>query len=217
MIRAISIALTALLFCISANATIINGDFSDGLNGWTPIDDVSESTGSARLGDDSFFGASTLYQAAAAGLGETIFEFDFLPSLSSEYDFAPDFLASTLYFTNDIDTFDIFGGSYDDVQWLMDVDSTGNLIYEGSVSDSDLGGGWQHYSYQFDNTYAYIAPVFDLLDFNILVDSSVLLDNVKISRVVAVAAPPSLPLLLLGVLLLVYIRRKALMSSESED
>lgn len=185
-----------------AHAGLINGDFEDGLNGWEAYDDVTVSNGVATVGDDSAFGISTLAQVNYTGTGLVRFEFDFLASISDEtgpYDY-PDLFSSSLYFTNDTSSFDLFSGVYDDFEWVLDVDSAGPIVYSGAVSNSAIGLGWMHYSYEFVNSYNTVVAVFDMIDGNLLVDSNIQIDNVSLSAVIASVPEPSSLVLFLSLL-----------------
>lgn len=186
-------AVLTLGLAASANASLINGDFENGLVGWDAYDDVAVTAGVATVGDDSAWGVSTLAQASNTGTNTVSFEFDFLADISADVPsgYFPDFFASSLYFTNDIAAFDLLGGVYDDNQWMFDVDGFGEILYEGEITDSSVGTGWRHFSFEFVSSYDYVIAVFDVFDLNGVVDSSIQIDNVSLASVVASVPEPS--------------------------
>lgn len=203
---------TVLAFGLAsgAHAGLINGDFEDGLNGWETYDDVSENGGVAIIGDNTAYVTSTLFQASYTGTGVVNFEFDFFAGISddvSSVNFS-DVFGSSLYFTNDLATFDLFGG-YDDVQWMFDVDAYSETVYEGTITDSAVGTGWRHFSFEFVSSYDYVVAVFDIFEINGNIDSTFQIDNVSLSAVIASVPEPSslvLFLCLLGFAGLVRVR-----------
>lgn len=184
-----------------AHAGLINGDFEDGLNGWETYDDVSENGGVAIIGDNTAYVTSTLFQASNTGTGVVNFEFDFFAGISddvSSVNFS-DVFGSSLYFTNDLATFDLFGG-YDDVQWMFDVDAYSETVYEGTITDSAVGTGWRHFSFEFVSSYDYVVAVFDIFEINGNIDSTIQIDNVSLSAVIASVPEPSSLVLFLSLL-----------------
>lgn len=184
-----------------AHAGLINGDFEDGLNGWETYDDVSENGGVAIIGDNTAYGASTLFQASNTGAGVVNFEFDFFAGISDVVTSGhfSDIFVNSLYFTNDLATFDLFGG-YDDVQWMFDVDAYGEIVYDGTITDSAVGTGWRHFSFEFVSSYDYVVAVFDIFEINGSIDSTIQIDNVSLSAVIASVPEPSSLVLFLSLL-----------------
>lgn len=201
----------AWLTALSSSATIVNETFDAGTIGWTTSGDVGGTT-DAYLGDTNT-DYSLLYQGFAIAPGTYRIEFDYLNVMSSEVpaDLAafPDVFFASLYFTNDLGTFDLAGNVYDDVDFLLDLDSTGAYNVAGTLSPSALGGNWTHFSYDFTNSYAYVIPLFELFDFNTITsDSQTRLDNVMICQTTQVVPEPAtLTLSLLGLLGCVVTRR----------
>jgi len=186
-----------------ARAGLVNGDFSAGLGGWTPVGDASATaTHEALLRDDAAgFGATTLFQGASLASGTYELSFDFLASVSTVVPFGdfPDLFAATLYFS-DASTFDPnnvdAGGNIVDLGdslALLDVDNTGLILDAGAVAASPKGSDWRRYTAPFALSFSFAVPTFDLFDGNFLADSSVQIDNVQIT---AVPEPGTVVLLL---------------------
>ena len=192
--------------CLAAfpcGATVINGDFSAGLTGWTSVGDVQGVT-DAVLGDTNA-DYSLLFQGVALTPGSYCLDFDFLNGLSSDVPvgtFAfPDTFFASLYFINDLPSFDLNGSVFDGVDALMDLDASGPSNVNGTLSASSLGSEWTHFSYHFTNNYAYVIPTFELFNFNgISSDSQVRLDNVAISECAVVPEPATMTLSAMGLL-----------------
>lgn len=196
-----------VLLCSNAAADpIVNGDFSSGFSGWSGSGIVNNS-GFALLEDND--GYALLYQGAALAPGNYTLDFDFTTILSElipQGTFADSFYAS-LYFVDDISTFDLAALSFDDVVPLIDL--SGPLIDWGGGTVTTVGNGWLHYSIGFSNSYQYAIPVFELFDLNfILGDSRIEIDNVAIGGT-AVPEPAS-ALLLAAVLGAAVLRKKRL-------
>ncbi len=200
-------ALGLAVACLSAlpsSASVINGDFSSGLGSWTTSGDVTAVT-EATLGDNAEI-YSYLYQAVALAPGQYRIEFDFLNLLSSDVasdpNAFPDTFFASLYFTNDLPSFDLTGAVFDDVAPLFDLESSGPLNVAGVLSPSAVGPDWTHFSFDFTNSFSYVIPVFEMLDFNVVSgDSTVGLDNVSITldpAVVPIPEPATLTLLGMG-------------------
>lgn len=206
-IKTLIFALLALFLSIQANATVINGDFSAGLSDWGALDDVSEVSGQARIGDESPWGISTLYQLADADIGTTVFEFDFYNGLADDPAFA-DVFAVSLLLSDDASSFDLLGGVYDDALWLGDIYASESYLNGASVTSSSLGSGWQHFRFEFENLYSAVIPTFDLIDFDYAFNSHVLIDNVNLDlAAVDVGEPSTIMLMCLSLVLLGAARR----------
>ena len=206
----VALALMALVALPCAALPVVNGTFDSGLAGWTTVGDVQAVT-DASLGDNGV-DYSLLYQGVALAPGTFRLEFDFMNLLSADVseDFAfPDVFFASLYFTNDLGTFDLANAVFDDVAPLMDLDASGPSNVAGTVGASALGPDWAHFTFDFSNSYAYVVPVFELLNFNFLADSEVRLDNVAISQVATVVPEPaSLSLLVMGLAACAAVRRR---------
>ncbi len=159
-----------------------NGDFSDGLNHWTTRGNVVESGEHAVLGDTGA-SHSVLHQGGAWMLKLLTFDLDIRNLLAETVPvglFADGFFAS-LYFTDDLASFDPDNGGYDRVVPLFDMDASGIYNSAGTVGDSAKGPDWQHVSVSLENQHAYAIPVFELYDLNqVGGDSLVFLDNITI-------------------------------------
>jgi hypothetical protein len=72
-------------------------------------------------------------------------------------------------------------------------------VWDGSITSSSKGQGWEHYSVVVLINTNYFVPVFDLLDSNyIFADSMFLVDNVSLSASAEIPEPSTLLLSLLG-------------------
>jgi len=179
---------------------LINGDFSTGLTGWTTEGDVTTANDEAVLGDNGVV-YSLLYQGDLLNSGLYTLEFDFLNTLSAAVPADPPFafldtFFATLYFADDLATFDPVNGLFgDSALALVDLDANGVFNLTGSVGSSPKGGNWQHYALTFQNSFNYAIPTFELFDFNFVnADSTVRVDNVS-TQVSAVPEPGTLLLL----------------------
>jgi len=181
---------------------VINGDFSDGLNDWTTLGDVSELLEEALVADDGAgTGSGSLYQGVALMAGNYQLQFDFLGDLSSSVPGGtfPDVFAASLYFIDDINNFDLLNSVFDDVIALFDLDFAGLLPSNGSGGSSPKGPDWTRWTLSFNNSYNFAIPTFETFDGNFLADSVVRIDNVSITASPAqVPSPSSLLLLLPG-------------------
>lgn len=182
-VRCLALLLLGMCLPTAQANTIVNGDFSSGLNGWSSQGGASASAGIGILDDNGQAYHSQLYQTAS-GSGHYHFSFDFYNGLSDAYDrsnpFAfPDSFFATLYFS-DNSGFDPNGpGLHDGFLALFDLASGGVSNLTGNIRPVPLTDGWLHYDVSFDTAYAFVIPTFDLYNDNgIAGDSRVLLDNV---------------------------------------
>lgn len=173
----------------ASHATLLNGDFSSGLNGWRTEGDVQVVNEEAILGDNNEF-YSALYQGVALVPFIYTIEFDFKNALSDVPDMPGDPFAfldtffASLYFIDDLDQFNLAASAYDDTLALFDLDASGVFNNNGTIGASAKGADWFHFSMTFDNTYNYVIPTFELFDFNFIDnDSQVFLDNVSMNPV----------------------------------
>lgn len=183
--------------CVSAapsHASVINGNFDFGLSDWTASGDVSAAA-EATLADNGQI-YSYLLQPVALASGQYRIEFDFENLLSSDVlsdpNAFPDSFFASLFFVNDLSSFDLAGAVFDDVTPLLDADASGAFNVAGVLSPSAAGPNWTHFSFDFTNNYNYVIPVFELLDFNFVsADSAVNLDNVSITQPIGVVPEPA--------------------------
>ena len=182
-------------FSVSRNAradALVNGGFDSGLSGWQKQGGVFPLSGVAVLADDSFT-SGLLWQPVASVDGQFTLTFDFRNALSASVPqgtLADSFFA-TLYFTDNLATFDIAGGVFDRAISLFDLDAAGLANVTGSVGPSSKGANWSLFSLTFDNTHGFIVPAFDLRDLNFVDnDSSVGLDNVALSEIPVITQVP---------------------------
>lgn len=171
------------LFAVGqASAVFSNGDFSDGLTGWTFDNDVFVADGHAVLQDPGT-GYSVLYQGAALGVDFFRIDFDFQNVLSDNVlpGFFLDVFFASIYYIDDLAQFDLGSGGYDASAGLFDMDSTGAYNVNGSIGASPLGPEWLHYSGSLPNSYSNIVTVFEIHNLNGAGgDSLVRLDNVTV-------------------------------------
>lgn len=174
----------AILFLLSqlpAEAQqLMNGSFDEGLNGWEIRGAVIGSSGLAILTDQNV-SKSLLDQPVGATSRVYEVQFDFRNALSNNVPTGTlaDTFFATLYFTDNLATFDIDGGVFDHAIQLFDLDSTGPFNVNGTIGPSSKGTGWSLFTLFFQNTNSFIAPAFELRDFNFLNnDSAVAIDNV---------------------------------------
>ena len=191
----------ACLLALPSSASVVNGNFSSGLASWTAFGDVTAVT-EATLSDNNET-YSYLYQAVGLAPGQYHIEFDYQNLLSADLtdiNAFPDAFFASLYFTNDLPSFDLAGSVFDDALALLDVDASGPVALAGVLSPSPTIPGWAHYSLDFTNNYSYVIPVFELLDFNTVPgDSAMNLDNVSITQPQGVVPEPAtLTLLAMG-------------------
>lgn len=196
------IALGLAVACLSAvpsYASIVNGTFSTALSDWTYSGDVTATT-EATLADNGEL-YSLLYQPVALSPGQYRIEFDFQNLLSADQtdpNAFPDTFYASLFFINDLSSFDLANGIFDDSASLMDLDVSGPLTVAGVLSPSVVGPDWTHFSFDFTNNFSYVIPVFEMLDFDFVSgDSAVNLDNVSITQPTGVVPEPA-TLTLLG-------------------
>lgn len=180
-------------------------DFSAGLGAWTATGAVATVNEEVRLADDE--ATAFLYQGIATPPGSTSIEFDFNNNLSPDFNqgtFLDSFFAS-LFFVDDLNQFDLLGSVFDDSLALLDLDAQGAFNVNGDITPSDKGPDWLHFSATFVNNYAYVIPVFEVNDLNLVAgDSEVLIDNV----VIAVPEARGVALLLVGMSLALGRRRR---------
>jgi hypothetical protein len=186
-------------------STPSNGDFANNLVGWTVEGTVQETGGEAELSDTQP-PHTTLWQGVAFPIGSLQVDFDFLNGLSPDVSqgYFPDTFFASVYFIDDLGTFDLVNQVYDDRAFLLDMDFGGVFNLMGSVRGSEKGGDWLHYAGQFQNNHAHAIMVFELFDLDgVAADSTVRVDNVTF----AIPEPNSVMLLAVGGLVCLGRRR----------
>lgn len=200
-----------MLLPLATASAVILEDFATGLGGWQVSGDVLEESGVAVLGDDGAY-YSSLYRETVLGVEDFTFEFDFLNGLSSDTSIGfPDTFYGTLYFVNDISTFDLNTLSFDDALATLSVDYSGLFENHGTIEASALGGNWLHFSMHFSNTHNYVIPTFEFFDFNFLDgDSTFAIDNVSITEAdpVPIPEPATITILAAGLAGLAFRKRR---------
>lgn len=206
-----SISMFFLMFLsLTTQASVVNGEFSDALSEWTAADNVSVDTAGHAVLGDSGADSRALYQGVALAPGKYQLSFDFNGNgLSPSGPSFLDVFSASLYFTNNLGSFDpldpsTFAASPD--PGLFDLDSSGKTFWEAGPDNITSNGPntppspWEHFNFLFDQTYAYAIPFFELFNVgNVPGDSTVLLDNVSIQPA---SAPEPAPILLLATVLL---------------
>lgn len=166
----------ALAFLLGPTQAATAGpiDFASGLAGWTVSGPVSAQDGVATLGDTAG-GLTQLYRPAAlSGPGAYTITFDLRTDLSPTvptFGFA-DTLFASLYFVDDLSSFSLAPGGFDDAASLLAADHTGAIGGDATVSASSLGTDWWHVSYTFETVHAYAIPTFELFDQNFVTGDS---------------------------------------------
>jgi hypothetical protein len=198
-----------------------NGDFTDGLNGWTTQGDVQVVDDAARLGDN-LATHSLLYQGVALPPGTYTLTFDFKNMLSSTASSEPPFVFfdvffATLFFVNDLSQFDPQTGQFDDVRDLFGMDYSGPFGVTGRISGSPKGPDWARFTVTFSNKFNYAIPYFELYDLNFINnDSQVLIDNVGITAAAGVPATSLWSIIVFAIGLLgIYLKSRGLASPGS--
>jgi hypothetical protein len=178
--------LTTICIAIGlAEATLTNGDFSDGLNGWSVGGSVTATPGGVRLDDNDVI-YSFLYQEAAFPAGSYTLSFDYkLQTLGAAPTGEPfafnDLFSASLYFADS----------------AGEMNPSANTFPNPSVSNTllsmDSNGGntnWRHYSQIFENSYHYVILAFELLDLNYAgSDSAVFVNNISTTNNYSVPEP----------------------------
>jgi len=176
------IALPAILLLHSTAASDIpNGDFSSGLDQWNGEGTVVAQNNEALFRDQvPVTRLWTAYHFAGPGF----FSFDFNAIMSTNVPPAagPDVFFVTLYFVNDLDTFDLLTGQFDEALPLLDIDRDGANPTEGLVEASIAKpAGWSLYSTFIETTHRYVIPVFEFFNDNLATnDSEIRIDNVSL-------------------------------------
>ncbi len=184
-----------------AMALPFNGEFADGLGGWTRQGDVSELVGVAALGDG--LSVSRLWLAAPMAPGPYVLQFDFQGRLSSAV--APggfqDVFFASLYLA---DAPDPFGGASG--VGLFDLIGTEFVPGLAQVGPSPLAAGWLRCSYSITLNRTHAIPVFEIYNLNgIPGDSWVLVDQVRLTLIPEPATPV---LMFIGLALLHLLPRR---------
>ena len=215
MARSSSLMLLLALVAIAspASAIPVNGDFGSGLNpatDWTAVGQVTRDNNEALFEDGANGTGGRLYQGVALAPGQYDLSLDFFGGLSRSVPFGttPDVFFASLYFIDDLATFDVDGGVFDDAAGLFDADRDGAIPLIGSFIPSAKGAGWWTYRVTFTNQWNYVIPFFELIDGNFIGDDSLVrLDNIRIDTPI-IPEPATLSLGALGLGLIAAARRR---------
>ena len=202
--KSATLLLLVLLIALPASGAfalgLVNGDFSNNLNGWTAGGSVSTTTGAVTLSDNNVF-YSFLYQEADFVPGSYTLAFDYkIQSLgiapSGGQSAFNDLFSASLYFANSLGQIDPMNNIFPNLSDAIDL---------LSLDNNSVNTDWQHFSLTFANIYAYIIPTFELMDQNFIDnDSAVLIDNVSIAEATTPVPEPATLLLLGGGLLALF-------------
>jgi hypothetical protein len=171
------------LFSVGGNA-VTNGQFMSGQTGWSSTGSVTVLSEEAILRDTT--DTALLYQAVALSSGVYTISFDFSSGLDDGFapGTFPDTFFASLYFIDDLSSFDLVGGVFDATAALMDLDFSGAFNVLGTLTASDKGPGWSRFSTDFTLNQAHVVIAFELAGINGTPDdSSVLIDNVLLAVV----------------------------------
>lgn len=181
-------------------------DFSDGLTGWTVTGNVKAVAETALL-SDAGAAHSTLHQAAEWDAPTFTIELEFQDLLSNTIEPGrfPDAFFASAYFVDDLGSFDLATLSYDHALPLFTI-TTGQdlLVHTGTVGPGESGENWQRYQATLSCDYAYVIPVFELLDYNLTTGDS----GVQIDHVLIIPEPRVVALLGLGTVILLRVTRR---------
>jgi hypothetical protein len=189
-----------------------NGEFNSGISGWQFQGNVTVVNGEAVLSDGGS-DYSHLYQMVLIPEGNYQIDFDFSNQLSDNVpDFtAPDTVFASLYFAQNLAVFDLLNGIFSTGRSLFDLDHSGIYNSNGSVTPSQKGPGWLHFSATFQTRDNATIPVFELFADNLITgDSLIRIDNVTIFGLQTDGEPVRIPtlseagiwILLIGLVLL---------------
>lgn len=198
----IAIVVVLLLFIGQARADLVNGDFSNDLNGWYSAGTTVSSDGIAVL-SDSVTSLSYLYQPVA-GITGAKYQYSFDIKTDSSIvvpDFSfPDTFFASLYFVDDKSSFDLSTPTtYDDALAILDADTWGVTVWDGEFSPIAGTVDWFRYSLTFQNEYNWIIPTFELLASNLIAgDSTVYIDNIALNETAPIPEPSTLLLFCSG-------------------
>ncbi len=204
----LTLALVSLLTTSSVGC-ILKNNCSTGFRRWFYGGDVEVNYHSSAVLGDNETAWSYLYSLYYLNPGRYQVSFDIKNELSPipygndspPYAFLDSFYAS-IFFRDDPGTPEPEQG-YQLIP-LFDLDANGITNNCGDISASSLGSEWLHFSMTFENTHHYVAPVFELFDWNYNSDDShVTVANICVSQVPL----PSSLILFSGALSLLFWRR----------
>jgi hypothetical protein len=191
-------------------AVLSNGDFSNGLNGWSHPGAVV-ATGEQGVLTDSGTFHSALYQSVKADKLLYTLAFDFRSILSLNHtpgENFPDTFVGMIYATNNPAAFDIFGPKeFSLMLFNADYLGTFDVHPDAVIGPSGKGAGWSHFSISATAPMDWVIPSFELLNLNGQNDDSrFLIDNVSLT----VVPEPATSLLLACGAAGLLLRRKVL-------
>lgn len=167
-----------------AAVTVVNGDFAEGLTGWTTEGEVEDGGGFAVLTDQSA-AVSAVYQTfevsqVAGGLALSFFT----QGMSGQFQTGelPDSAFLTLYLGDQAFGSSVENPIFDEVIALADLDSNGLRLLSPGVQSGPTPGrlGWQTLYLPVPVTYRFATLAIEMLDQNFVDGDSVsTLDGVE--------------------------------------
>ena len=161
--------------------------FSNDLEKWNLLNDVTVVADSVRFADDDLF--ATLWRGFPVNPGLPVeIQFEFLSTGlagPASVGGSPDAFFVSLYFTNGLNAFDPLAPAFERSYDLLDL-FPGQILLtsDANVGPSLRGGSWQTFTWDVAAAESHAVVVFDLLDTNGNPGDSVLvLDDVMLASI----------------------------------